>query len=205
MGKQRRSRPKVVKKTSRKERRSKGCGREFQYHPKLLYRVQNQCGDANATVQQLLTTVSPNSNPTIVMLQTEAGFISKHNIIPFRCSCPPFITPLAAPVDSSQENDGPIYLLKTTTSPLNLTPISEAVVEVPKTLPKEESGDGSSAGNSARIQGYSITEEEAALILLQLRNKNFDPDESHRGEEIAVSPIMLTVARILLELQYYEI
>ncbi|GFV98334.1 uncharacterized protein TNCV_622931 [Trichonephila clavipes] len=57
-----------------------------------------------ATVQQPLTMVSPNSNPTIVMLQAEAGFISKHNVVPFICPCPPFIAPLAAqtPVTSSQ-------------------------------------------------------------------------------------------------------
>ncbi|GFY54039.1 hypothetical protein TNIN_175271 [Trichonephila inaurata madagascariensis] len=105
------------------------------------------------------------------------------------------------------ENDGSAYLIRTEpTPPLNLTPISEAAVEieVPKTPPKKESGDGSSAGNSARI--FSITEEEAAAILLQIRNKNFDPDdESLRGEEIPVSSKMLTVAHILVELQDYEI
>ncbi|GFU61416.1 hypothetical protein TNCV_492491 [Trichonephila clavipes] len=58
----------------------------------------------NATVQQRLTTVSTNSNPTIVMLQSEAGFFSKHNVVPLRCQCPPFIAPLAVqtPVDFSQ-------------------------------------------------------------------------------------------------------
>ncbi|GFW51487.1 hypothetical protein TNCV_4211651 [Trichonephila clavipes] len=49
----------------------------------------------NSTVQQPLTTVSPNSNPTIAMLQTETGFVSKHNIVPFRCPCPPFVAPFA--------------------------------------------------------------------------------------------------------------
>ncbi|GFY26295.1 hypothetical protein TNCV_24931 [Trichonephila clavipes] len=34
----------------------------------------------NATVQQPLTTVSSNSNTTIVMLQAEVGFVSKHNV-----------------------------------------------------------------------------------------------------------------------------
>ncbi|GFX70185.1 hypothetical protein TNCV_4616231 [Trichonephila clavipes] len=49
-----------------------------------------------ATVQQPLTTVSPNSNPTIVILQAEAGFVSsKHNVVPFSCPCPPFIASLA--------------------------------------------------------------------------------------------------------------
>ncbi|GFS62745.1 uncharacterized protein TNCV_3201871 [Trichonephila clavipes] len=58
----------------------------------------------NATVQQLLTTVSRNSNPIIVMLQAEARFVSKHNVVPFRCPCPQFITPLVAqtPVISNQ-------------------------------------------------------------------------------------------------------
>ncbi|GFW21454.1 hypothetical protein TNCV_1532771 [Trichonephila clavipes] len=50
----------------------------------------------NATVQKpLTTTVSPNSNPTIVMFLAEARFVSKHNVVPFRCPCPPFITSLA--------------------------------------------------------------------------------------------------------------
>ncbi|GFU64706.1 hypothetical protein TNCV_876291 [Trichonephila clavipes] len=31
--------------------------------------------------------VSPKSNPTIVMLQAEAEFISKHNAVPFSCPC----------------------------------------------------------------------------------------------------------------------
>ncbi|GFW88677.1 hypothetical protein TNCV_2833381 [Trichonephila clavipes] len=58
----------------------------------------------NETVQQPLTTVSPNSNPTIVMLQAEARFASKHSVAPFRYPCPPFIVPLAVktPVVSSQ-------------------------------------------------------------------------------------------------------
>ncbi|GFT37858.1 transposable element Tcb2 transposase [Trichonephila clavipes] len=58
----------------------------------------------NATVQQSFTTVSPNSTPIIVMLQAEAGFVSKHIVVPFLCPCPPFIAPLAGqrPVFSSQ-------------------------------------------------------------------------------------------------------
>ncbi|GFU77274.1 hypothetical protein TNCV_4853751 [Trichonephila clavipes] len=58
----------------------------------------------NAIVQIPLTTVSPNSNSTIVMLQAEAQFVSKH-IVPFRCPLPPFIAQLAAqaPAVSSQE------------------------------------------------------------------------------------------------------
>ncbi|GFW29464.1 hypothetical protein TNCV_744061 [Trichonephila clavipes] len=40
--------------------------------------------------------MAPNSNPTIVMLQAEAGFISKHNAIPSRCPCVPLIELLAA-------------------------------------------------------------------------------------------------------------
>ncbi|GFW13548.1 hypothetical protein TNCV_1210141 [Trichonephila clavipes] len=62
----------------------------------------------NTTVQQSVTKVSPNSNPTIVMLQAEAGFISKCNATPFCCPCLPFIAPLAAqtPVVSSQGKVG---------------------------------------------------------------------------------------------------
>ncbi|GFU47598.1 hypothetical protein TNCV_2443201 [Trichonephila clavipes] len=50
----------------------------------------------NATAQQPLTTVSPNSNPTIVMLLAEMGIVSKHNAVPFRCPCPVLIVPLDA-------------------------------------------------------------------------------------------------------------
>ncbi|GFX40285.1 hypothetical protein TNCV_4319181 [Trichonephila clavipes] len=59
----------------------------------------------NATIHQPLTTVAPNSNPTILMLQTEAGFISQHNVVPLSSPCPPFIALLAAktPVVSSQD------------------------------------------------------------------------------------------------------
>ncbi|GFV12730.1 hypothetical protein TNCV_1367001 [Trichonephila clavipes] len=58
----------------------------------------------NATVLQPLTMMFPNSNPTIVMLQAEIGFFRKHNVVQFRCACPPFIAPLAAqtPAVSSQ-------------------------------------------------------------------------------------------------------
>ncbi|GFV93413.1 hypothetical protein TNCV_1987291 [Trichonephila clavipes] len=58
----------------------------------------------NATVQQPLTTVSANSNPTIVMLQAKVLFASKHNAVPFCCPYPPLIAPLAAqmPMISSQ-------------------------------------------------------------------------------------------------------
>ncbi|GFX56473.1 hypothetical protein TNCV_74191 [Trichonephila clavipes] len=38
----------------------------------------------NATVQQPLTTMSPNSKLTNMMLQAEAGFASKHNVVRFR-------------------------------------------------------------------------------------------------------------------------
>ncbi|GFX53402.1 hypothetical protein TNCV_2946411 [Trichonephila clavipes] len=47
----------------------------------------------NATVTQPLTTVSLNSNSTIVVLQVEERFVSKHNVVPIRCPCPPFVTP----------------------------------------------------------------------------------------------------------------
>ncbi|GFV02621.1 hypothetical protein TNCV_5017891 [Trichonephila clavipes] len=48
----------------------------------------------NASVQQLLVMVSPNLNLTIVRLHVEAEFLSKH-VVPFRCSCPPFIASLS--------------------------------------------------------------------------------------------------------------
>ncbi|GFW10714.1 hypothetical protein TNCV_4918331 [Trichonephila clavipes] len=47
----------------------------------------------NATVYQPLSTVSRNSNPTIPMLQE---FVCKANVVPFRCPCPPFNSPLTA-------------------------------------------------------------------------------------------------------------
>ncbi|GFW09044.1 endonuclease-reverse transcriptase [Trichonephila clavipes] len=37
-----------------------------------------------------------NSNPIIVLLQTEVGFVNKRSVVPFRCQCPPFISPLTA-------------------------------------------------------------------------------------------------------------
>ncbi|GFT34046.1 hypothetical protein TNCV_4384931 [Trichonephila clavipes] len=61
----------------------------------------------NATVQQPPTRVSPNSNPTIVILQVEARFVRKHNVTPFRCPCPPLSTPLNganAPVKGKRGN-----------------------------------------------------------------------------------------------------
>ncbi|GFV26651.1 tyrosine-protein phosphatase 69D [Trichonephila clavipes] len=42
----------------------------------------------NAAVQQPLTTVSLNLNPTIVVLQAEAGFVSKPIVISFYFPCP---------------------------------------------------------------------------------------------------------------------
>ncbi|GFY07241.1 hypothetical protein TNCV_1585961 [Trichonephila clavipes] len=69
-----------------------GCGSGIQYHDAGC-RISKAMH--NATVQQPLTPLSPNSNPTIVMLQTAAGFVSKHNGVPFRCPCLPFVTLLA--------------------------------------------------------------------------------------------------------------
>ncbi|GFX62863.1 hypothetical protein TNCV_3351891 [Trichonephila clavipes] len=63
---------------------------DFRVLPKLIW---TSVAMHNATVQHPLITVSPNSNPTIMMLQE---LISKHNIVPFRCPCPPFIVPSAA-------------------------------------------------------------------------------------------------------------
>ncbi|GFT18950.1 hypothetical protein TNCV_4725881 [Trichonephila clavipes] len=58
----------------------------------------------NATVGQSFTTVSPKSNLTIVMLQAEVGFGSKHSVVPFYVPCSPFIASLAeqTPVVYSQ-------------------------------------------------------------------------------------------------------
>ncbi|GFU20063.1 hypothetical protein TNCV_1192051 [Trichonephila clavipes] len=50
----------------------------------------------NATVQQPLAAMSPDWNPTIVMLQTEAWFVSKYNVIPFHRPCPSFLALLVA-------------------------------------------------------------------------------------------------------------
>ncbi|GFV04487.1 hypothetical protein TNCV_1314491 [Trichonephila clavipes] len=63
----------------------------------------------NTTVQQRLTMVFPNVNPTIVILQAQAGFVSKYIAVLFRSPCPPFISPLAAqrpwfPVRGKQSN-----------------------------------------------------------------------------------------------------
>ncbi|GFV72091.1 hypothetical protein TNCV_2460241 [Trichonephila clavipes] len=59
----------------------------------------------SATVQKPLATVSPNSNPIIVMCPAEEGFVSKHNVVLFHCPCLPFIVSFATqtPVVSSQE------------------------------------------------------------------------------------------------------
>ncbi|GFY11936.1 hypothetical protein TNCV_4974361 [Trichonephila clavipes] len=46
----------------------------------------------NATVQ--------NSNPTILMLQAETGFVCKHNVVLFRCPCLPLIAPLCGCANS---------------------------------------------------------------------------------------------------------
>ncbi|GFT74172.1 uncharacterized protein TNCV_5027041 [Trichonephila clavipes] len=69
--------------------------------PKLIW---TSVAMHNATVQQRLTVVSPNSNPTIVILQAELILVSKHNVALFRCPCPPFIATLVeqTPVVSGQ-------------------------------------------------------------------------------------------------------
>ncbi|GFX22571.1 hypothetical protein TNCV_2785061 [Trichonephila clavipes] len=58
----------------------------------------------NAIVQQLFTTIFPDSNPTIEMLKAEAGFVSKQNVVQFRYPWSQFIALLTAqkPVVSSQ-------------------------------------------------------------------------------------------------------
>ncbi|GFY27519.1 hypothetical protein TNCV_2071391 [Trichonephila clavipes] len=47
----------------------------------------------NAAAQHPLSTVSPDSNPTIVVLQTDAWLVSKDNFISFCCPHPSFISP----------------------------------------------------------------------------------------------------------------
>ncbi|GFY00908.1 hypothetical protein TNCV_4529271 [Trichonephila clavipes] len=58
----------------------------------------------STAVRQPLTAVSKNSKLTIETLQAEARFVSKHNVVPFRCPCLPFIAPFLAeaPVIFSQ-------------------------------------------------------------------------------------------------------
>ncbi|GFW68523.1 hypothetical protein TNCV_3300651 [Trichonephila clavipes] len=63
----------------------------------------------NTTVQQPLSMVSPNLNPTIMMLKAEAVSVSKYNVVPFRCPNPPFIAPsvekcLCFPVKGKRSN-----------------------------------------------------------------------------------------------------
>ncbi|GFY23209.1 hypothetical protein TNCV_3764491 [Trichonephila clavipes] len=55
----------------------------------------NEDSQFEAEVQQPLTTVSSNSNPTIMMLQAKSEFVSKNNVVPFHCPCMPFIALLA--------------------------------------------------------------------------------------------------------------
>ncbi|GFW41543.1 hypothetical protein TNCV_4034601 [Trichonephila clavipes] len=50
----------------------------------------------NSDLQHPLSTVSPDSNPTIVVLQTDAELVSKDNFIPFCRPHPSLIVPLAA-------------------------------------------------------------------------------------------------------------
>ncbi|GFT12143.1 hypothetical protein TNCV_127811 [Trichonephila clavipes] len=49
----------------------------------------------NAAIQHPLSTMSPDSNPTIGVLQTDALLVSKDNFIPFYCPYPSFLAPLA--------------------------------------------------------------------------------------------------------------
>ncbi|GFU13722.1 hypothetical protein TNCV_939481 [Trichonephila clavipes] len=72
-----------------------GCGRKHNTIPNHDTRCRTIVAMHDATVQKPLNTVSPNSNLIIVMLQAEAEFANKYNFVPFRCSYPPFITPLA--------------------------------------------------------------------------------------------------------------
>ncbi|GFV99274.1 hypothetical protein TNCV_1512461 [Trichonephila clavipes] len=56
---------------------------------KTMYRVKTSMAMQNATVQQPLTTVSPNSNPTIVMrhkLDSSIDTMSFHSIVHVRRS-----------------------------------------------------------------------------------------------------------------------
>ncbi|GFX23332.1 hypothetical protein TNCV_4936471 [Trichonephila clavipes] len=54
----------------------------------------------NATIHPSITklSLSPNSNTTIMMLQAVEEFFSKHNVVPFRWPCLPFISPLATQI-----------------------------------------------------------------------------------------------------------
>ncbi|GFT54229.1 hypothetical protein TNCV_2467391 [Trichonephila clavipes] len=65
--------------------------------------VYRQCAPGTGPVslcitQQFRTSYHgyPNLNLTIVILQAKVGFVSKHNVVPFRFLCLPFIAPMAA-------------------------------------------------------------------------------------------------------------
>ncbi|GFV84667.1 hypothetical protein TNCV_4296491 [Trichonephila clavipes] len=58
--------------------------------------MRQGAGPVRRSITQPLPTVSPNSSPTIVMVKPEAGFVSKHNVLLFCCTYPPFIALLAA-------------------------------------------------------------------------------------------------------------
>ncbi|GFV36049.1 transposon Tf2-6 polyprotein [Trichonephila clavipes] len=45
---------------------------------------------------QQLSNLSPRCLQTVSVLQAEAEFVIKHNVVPFRCQCPPFIASLTA-------------------------------------------------------------------------------------------------------------
>ncbi|GFW87929.1 endonuclease-reverse transcriptase [Trichonephila clavipes] len=69
----------------------------------------------NAAVQHPLSTVSPDSNPTIVVFQTDAWLISKDNLSPFCRLHPSFIAPLMA--------EKSVFLRQSETWTLNLETI----------------------------------------------------------------------------------
>lgn len=70
-----------------------GCGSEIQYPFNHDTGYRTNVAMHTATVQEPLTTVSPNC---VSILQTVAGFINKPNVVPFRWPCPLFFAPLVA-------------------------------------------------------------------------------------------------------------
>ncbi|GFV61385.1 mariner Mos1 transposase [Trichonephila clavipes] len=68
--------------------RQEGYGREIQYHSKPRYWVQDQCGDAqrNSSTASHHGVSKLESIHRVVLV--EAGFVSEHNVVSFRCPCP---------------------------------------------------------------------------------------------------------------------
>ncbi|GFX47803.1 hypothetical protein TNCV_5002241 [Trichonephila clavipes] len=76
-----------------RQRVLEGCNSKIQNHPKfdtlcMTSVVMNNTTASHHSVSRL--------QPTIVILQAVASFVSKPNVVPFRFPCLAFIAPLAA-------------------------------------------------------------------------------------------------------------